>query len=102
MARTTVPLTLDLFAELDAPCSACLFWECEPMHRDGLSAAERTREKHAWISEVMREWGSCGRIALVNSRPVGYLIYAPESFVPGVAAFPTAPVTASASAGRAA
>ena len=96
MGRTTVPLTLDLFASLDAPCRACLFWECEPMHRDGLDEEALIREKHAWISEVMREWGSCGRIALVNSQPVGYLVYAPESFVPGVAAFPTAPVSGDA------
>ncbi|MDN5744686.1 MAG: GNAT family N-acetyltransferase [Nocardioidaceae bacterium] len=96
MARTTVPLTLDLYAELDSPCRACLFWECEPMHRSGLSAAERTREKHAWISQVLREWGSCGRIAMVDRRPVGYLIYAPAALVPGAAAFPTAPVSADA------
>ena len=96
MGRTTVPLTLDLFAALDAPCRSCLFWECEPMHRDGLDEEARIREKHAWISEVMREWGSCGRIAVVNSQPVGYLIYAPETFVPGVAAFPTAPVSGDA------
>jgi len=96
MARTTVPLTLDLYAELDAPCRTCLFWECEPMHREGLGPAERTREKHAWISEVLREWGSCGRIALVDGRPVGYLTYAPAAFVPGAAAFPTAPVSGDA------
>ncbi|HWJ10848.1 MAG TPA: GNAT family N-acetyltransferase [Nocardioides sp.] len=96
MARTTVPLTLDLLDALDAPCRTCLFWEREPVHRAGLSPAERAGEKEAWVSEVLREWGSCGRVALVDGEPVGYLVYAPAAFVPGAAAFPTAPVSADA------
>lgn len=96
MARTTVPLTLDLLDALDAPCRTCLFWEREPVHRDGLSPAERAREKEAWVSEVLREWGSCGRVVVVDGQPVGYLVYAPAAFVPGAAAFPTAPVSADA------
>ncbi|WP_182378620.1 GNAT family N-acetyltransferase [Nocardioides sp. WS12] len=96
MARTTVPLTLDLLEALDAPCRSCLFWEREPVHRDALPEAEWAREKEAWISEVLREWGSCGRVALVDGEPVGYLVYAPPAFVPGAAAFPTSPVSADA------
>ena len=30
-------------------------------------------EKEAWVSEVLREWGSCGRVALVDDEPVGYV-----------------------------
>ncbi|WP_436701976.1 GNAT family N-acetyltransferase [Nocardioides sp. BYT-33-1] len=97
MARTTVPLTLDLldalFQDADAPCRSCLFWEREPVHRERLDAAARAAEKEAWVSEVLREWGSCGRVALVDGRPVGYLVYAPPAYVPGAAAFPTAPVS---------
>ena len=40
------------------------------------------------MSEVLREWGSCGRVALVDGEPVGYLIYAPPAFVPGAAGVP--------------
>lgn len=93
MARTTVPLTLDHLEELAAPCRDCLFWERAPVHRDGLCAEERAREKEAWVSEVLREWGSCGRVVKVDGRPVGYLTYAPAAYVPGAAAFPTAPVS---------
>lgn len=96
MARTTVPLTLDLLEALDAPCHSCLFWEREPVHRDAIPEPEWAREKETWISEVLREWGSCGRVALVDGEPVGYLTYAPPAFVPGSAAFPTAPVSADA------
>ena len=50
-------------------------------------------EKEAWVSHVLREWGSCGRVALVDERTVGYAIYAPPAYLPGAAAFPTAPVS---------
>ncbi|WP_435771928.1 GNAT family N-acetyltransferase [Nocardioides sp. SYSU DS0651] len=93
MARSSVPLTLDHLEALDAPCRSCLFWERDPVHRERLAPEDRVREKEAWVSEVLREWGSCGRVALVDGRPAGYLVYAPAAFVPGVAAFPTAPVS---------
>lgn len=93
MARSTVPLTLDHLEALAAPCRSCLFWELEPVHRARLAPEERVQEKEAWVSEVLREWGSCGRVVLVDGRPVGYLTYAPTAFVPGAAAFPTAPVS---------
>jgi GNAT superfamily N-acetyltransferase len=93
MARSTVPLTLDHLEALAAPCRSCLFWEREPVHRDRLDPDERVREKEAWVSEVLREWGSCGRVVMVDGEPVGYLTYAPAAFVPGAAAFPTAPVS---------
>src|SRR5690349_13821241 len=96
MARTTVPLTLDLLDALDAPCRSCLFWERDPVVRQRLEADERACEKDVWVSEVLREWGSCGRVVVVDGEPVGHLVYAPAAYVPGQAAFPTAPVSADA------
>lgn len=96
MARKVVPLTLDLFAELSAPCRSCLFWELDPVRRSKVDVADLATEKDAWLSEVLREWGSCGRVVVIDDRPVGYVIYAPPAFVPGAAAFPTAPVSADA------
>lgn len=96
MARKIVRLTLDHLAELPTPCRTCLFWELDPVRRQRVQPCDAAEEKEAWISEVLREWGSCGRVALVDDRPVGYLIYAPEAFVPGAAGFPTAPTSADA------
>lgn len=93
MSRKVVRLTLDLLDELDAPCRNCLFWEVDPVRRRGIDPADAAAEKEAWISEVMREWGSCGRVVLVDDHPAGYAIYAPEAFVPGSASFPTAPIS---------
>jgi GNAT superfamily N-acetyltransferase len=91
MSRKIVRLTLDHLDALDAPCRSCLFWELDPVRRDRVAAP--CAEKDAWVSEVLREWGSCGRVALVDDVPVGYLVYAPEAFVPGAAGFPTAPAS---------
>jgi GNAT superfamily N-acetyltransferase len=94
MSRKVVRLTLDHLEELGAPCRSCLFWELDPVRRDRVTDA--CPEKDAWVSEVLREWGSCGRVVLVDDVPAGYAVYAPEAFVPGAAAFPTAPVSVDA------
>jgi len=91
MSRKIVRLTLDHLDALSSPCRSCLFWELDPVRRERVE--EPCAEKDAWVSEVLREWGSCGRVALVDDVPVGYLVYAPEAFVPGGAGFPTAPVS---------
>ncbi|HET8961883.1 GNAT family N-acetyltransferase [Nocardioides sp.] len=91
MSRKVVRLTPDLLAALEAPCRTCLFWELDPVRRALVSDA--AAEKVVWTSHVLREWGSCGRVALVDGEPVGYVVYAPEAFVPGAAGFPTAPVS---------
>jgi GNAT superfamily N-acetyltransferase len=91
MSRRIVRLTLDHLDTFTAPCRSCLFWELDPVRRDRVE--DPCAEKDAWVSEVLREWGSCGRVALVDDVAVGYLVYAPEAFVPGAAGFPTAPVS---------
>jgi GNAT superfamily N-acetyltransferase len=96
MSRKVVRLTVDHLAELPGPCRSCLFWELDPVRRARVSGEAALAEKEAWLSEVLREWGSCGRVALVDDRVVGHLVYAPAAYVPGAAAFPTAPVSSDA------
>jgi GNAT superfamily N-acetyltransferase len=100
VSRKVVRLTLDhlatLRAGLAAPCASCLTWQLSPVARSAIPAAEHVAIKEAWVSEVLREWGSCGRIALVEDQPVGLAIYAPPAFLPGAASIPTAPVSADA------
>ncbi|WP_122819155.1 GNAT family N-acetyltransferase [Nocardioides pantholopis] len=92
-ARKIVRLTVDHLDALVGPCRGCLFWELDPVRRQRVPAEEGPAEKQAWVSEVLREWGSCGRVALVDGQPVGYVVYAPEAFVPGAAGFATAPIS---------
>ncbi len=96
MTRRTVPITVDHLAELGEPCRSCLFWELDAVNRARLDHDERVAEKQQWLSTVLREWGSCGRVVLVDGRVAGHAIYVPAAFVPGQAALPTAPVSADA------
>jgi GNAT superfamily N-acetyltransferase len=97
MSRKVVRLTLDNLARLEedlsAPCTTCLFWQLDPVSRERVAPGEAGAEKEAWVSHVLREWGSCGRVALVDESAVGYAVYAPPAYLPGAAAFPTAPVS---------
>lgn len=93
MSRRTVRLTLDNLDALPSACRSCLFWQLDPVRRGRLTPEESAGEKEAWVSEVLREWGSCGQVVLQDDEPLGYAIYAPASLAVGAATFPTAPVS---------
>jgi GNAT superfamily N-acetyltransferase len=91
MARKVVRMTLDHLAALEGPCRSCVFWELDPVRRERVE--DGAAEKEAWVSSVLRDWGSCGRVVLVDDRPVGYALYAPPAYYAGAGAFPTSPVS---------
>ncbi len=93
MSRKTARLTVDHVAELAEPSRSCLFWELSPVDRARLDPAERALEKQTWVSKVLREWGSCGRVLQLDGTTVGYAIYAPAGWLPGAATLPTAPTS---------
>jgi GNAT superfamily N-acetyltransferase len=49
-------------------------------------------EKAAWLSGVLRDWGSCGRVVYVDDVLAGHVLYAPPIYFPGADGLPTAPV----------
>ena len=92
--RRIARLTLDNLDDLPSTCRSCVFWELDPVRRERASdSAESACEKESWVSRVLLEWGSCGRLLYVDDEPAGYALYAPPSFVPGADAFPTSPVS---------
>jgi GNAT superfamily N-acetyltransferase len=92
-----VGVTLDNLEELPKKCRHCVFWELAPHIREQAEDFGQTDlEKEAWVSSVLLEWGSCGKIIHVDGVPAGYALYAPPGAVPRTAAFPTAPVSADA------
>lgn len=94
MGRRLVPLTLDNLADLPARCRSCVFWELDPVSGEAaVEAGTPQLEKEAWISAVLLEWGSCGRVVYVDDTPVGFVLYAPPAYVPRSTAFPTSPVS---------
>lgn len=90
-------LTLDNLDELPKRCRRCVFWELSPhLAEQAAEFGSAEFEKEAWVSEVLLEWGSCGKVVHVRGVPAGYVIYAPPSAVPRAAEMPTGPVSADA------
>ncbi|MFE9028766.1 GNAT family N-acetyltransferase [Streptomyces iakyrus] len=94
MGRRLVPLTLDNLQDLPKRCRSCVFWELDPVSGEAaVKAGTAASEKEAWISAVLLDWGSCGRVVYVDDVPVGFVLYAPPAYVPRSTAFPTSPVS---------
>ncbi|WP_405389759.1 GNAT family N-acetyltransferase [Streptomyces sp. NBC_01102] len=94
MGRRLVPLTLDNLPDLPRRCRSCVFWELDPVSGEAAIEAGRSGlEKEAWISAVLLEWGSCGRVVYVDDVAAGFVLYAPPAYVPRAMAFPTSPVS---------
>ncbi|NEB56108.1 GNAT family N-acetyltransferase [Streptomyces griseus] len=94
MGRRLVPLTLDNLPDLPERCRSCVFWELDPVSGEAAVKAGKPKlEKEAWISAVLLEWGSCGRVVYVDDVPAGFVLYAPPAYVPRSTAFPTSPVS---------
>jgi predicted N-acetyltransferase YhbS len=95
VARKIERLTLDHLEHLPGRCGQCVFWELDPVRRAAVAGHE-AEEKAAWVSTMLREWGSCGRVATVDGEVVGHLIWGPPEQLPGAQGFATAPVSADA------
>ncbi len=96
MSRRLARLTQDTLCDLPAAVRADVLWEVEPVRRHQLQdrpPAEAEAEKAAWVSQVLLEWGSCGRVAYVDEVPAGFVQYAPPGFFPGTSSFATAPLS---------
>ncbi len=91
MTRRAVRLTADHLEELPDVVSTRLRWKVDAVTLARIPADVRAAAVTDWVSEVLLEWGSCGRVVLWDDRPVGVVVYAPASFLPGLAELPTAP-----------
>jgi hypothetical protein len=106
MSRRIVNITLDNLGDLPSKCRKCVFWELGPVgrvraegpavHGSAVHESDPELEKESWVSSMLLEWGSCGKIAYVDSVPAGYMLYAPPQYVPRSIAYPTSPVSADA------
>ncbi len=86
MSRRLASITLDNIADLPLPCRTCVFWEAGHRAPPGAS-------KDDWVSAVLLDWGSCGRILYVDGEMAGYALYAPPEYVGGVPGYATSPVS---------
>ncbi|WP_156755392.1 GNAT family N-acetyltransferase [Actinokineospora pegani] len=94
MSRRVVGVTLDNLEHLPKHCRGCVYWELAPHLQEQAEEFGSTElEKEAWVSSVLLEWGSCGRVAYSDKLPVGFVLYAPPNAVPRASAFPTSPIS---------
>ncbi|MFC0115709.1 GNAT family N-acetyltransferase [Kibdelosporangium aridum] len=94
MSRRVVGITLDNLEHLPKHSRGCVFWELAPHLKEQAEAFGETElEKEAWVSNMLLEWGSCGRLVYSDKLPVGFVLYAPPNAVPRSLAFPTSPIS---------
>lgn len=74
MGRRLVSLTGDNVADLPAPCRSCVFWEAGHRRPDAAG-------KDDWLSAVLLDWGSCGRLLYVDGQLAAFAVYAPPQYV---------------------
>lgn len=91
MSRKVVRLTLDHLPLLGEHPRACLRWQLDPVARARVGDADRAAELEAWVSELLREWGSCGRVVMVDDAVAGVALYAPPAYLPGALDLATSP-----------
>ena len=97
MSRRIVNITLDNLGDMPPKCRRCVFWELGPASRARAEeSGDPELEKESWVSSVLLEWGSCGKIAYVDGAAAAYALYAPPAYVPRSVAFPTSPVSGDA------
>ena len=95
MGRQVDRLTLDNLPGLAGHGASCTFWELDPVRRQQIRGHE-AEEKAAWLSRMLREWGSVGRVLSVDGEPAGHVLWAPALHLPGGDGFATAPVSTDA------
>jgi GNAT superfamily N-acetyltransferase len=92
-----VGVTLDNLEHLSKHGRTCVFWELAPhLKAQAEEFGDTEFEKEAWVSSVLLEWGSCGRIIYCDGIPAGSVFFAPPAAVPRSLAFPTSPPSADA------
>ncbi|MGH3383047.1 MAG: GNAT family N-acetyltransferase [Nocardioidaceae bacterium] len=97
MGRRIDNVTLDNVDDLPVRCRRCVFWELDPVAGERAEeSGDPGLEKEAWLSGVLLDWGSCGRIVYVDKAVAGYVLFAPPTHVPRSVAFPTSPVSGDA------
>jgi hypothetical protein len=95
--RRVASITLDNLDDLPSRCRRCVFWELDPLSQArAIEAGDSALEKEAWVSNILLQWGSCGKIIYVDGVAAGYVLYAPPQYVPKSIAFPTSPVSSDA------
>jgi GNAT superfamily N-acetyltransferase len=84
MGRRLVDVTLENLSDLPRDVRSAVYWELEV----DVTEVEPDFEKEEWFSQVLLEWGSCGKTLVEDELgTVAFGQYAPPSFFPRLAHF---------------
>lgn len=83
MGRRLVDVTLDNLRQAPPEILASVYWELDMDD----PPVEPEFEKEEWFSEVLLEWGACGKLAIEDEQAVAFAEYGPPSFFPRLARF---------------
>jgi GNAT superfamily N-acetyltransferase len=93
VGRRIVDVTLDNLPEAPDEVRGTLYWELDADD----TSVDAAFEKEEWFSEVLLEWGTCGKLAVDEDRgSVGFAEYAPPGFFPRLHTFRSGKVSGDA------
>jgi GNAT superfamily N-acetyltransferase len=92
--RDVAESTLD---DIPDVCSSCIYWsfpgEFERMQSELSNRKEELRaKKRSWAVQMLREFGSCGKILYHNNMPLGYTEYGPSRYFPNIKMYKSQPI----------
>lgn len=93
MARRIVPVDRDNVKDLPRPCRDCFFWENQEKLSGPQDFPEAFQRKTEWFARTSGEWGNCGKLIYDDNAVLGYIQFAPFSYLPQSHHFPAAPVS---------
>lgn len=93
MARRTLDLTVPTLRVVRPRAGVCLRWKYDHVSVTRTPEVEAGAALEAWVTDVEEHWGVCGQALEVDDEPVGYVLYAPPAFLPGLGDVPTAPAS---------
>jgi hypothetical protein len=79
------------FKNIPNPCICCLYWQTSGEFDQKMLKPEMEQKKLEWFNKVSNEFGSCIKLAFLNSAPIGFIQYAPAKFFPRVKEYVTGP-----------
>lgn len=86
-------------ADIPEPCRSCVYWEfpedfekAKEEKTESRKKLEFEGKKRGWFVKTVKEFGTCGKIAYCDGRPVAYAQFAPSEVLPNTAHYESQPV----------
>jgi len=94
-----VDITEASLGDIPETCKGCVYWEF-PKELDKAreekveeqKKSEFEQKKRKWFVQTLKEFGTCGKIAYYNGKPVAYAQFAPSERLPNTSAYESQPL----------